>query len=211
MHKSGFRMVSAQSFKINLGKLTVIAIYFSEFNHVKNSNDECVLVQGTTPLPDDDSCTNGDSFWYERTPYRLIPYSSCVDGYRPDHGTKHVCPGFGSKSGWFWLFMILIPFVFTALVGYYYYRRSGLARGWVNFLSFPILLRLKENHFSFVELFVYQEMAADRRMAATRVLLPRWLLFRGLLLGLLGSRTNGSRLAWIRTCWTHGGVTEMCL
>jgi hypothetical protein len=27
------------------------------------------------------------------------------------------------------MFMILIPFAFTALVGYYYYRRSGLARG----------------------------------------------------------------------------------
>jgi len=100
-----------------------------EFNYIKNDNDECVLVPGTTPLPDDDSCTNGDSFWYERTPYRLIPYSSCEDGERPDRGKQHVCPGFGSKSGWFWMFMILIPFAFTALVGYYYYHRSGLARG----------------------------------------------------------------------------------
>ncbi|KAF8962397.1 vacuolar protein sorting/targeting protein 10 [Flammula alnicola] len=100
-----------------------------EFNYVKNANDECVLVPGTTPLPDDDSCQNGESVWYERTPYRVIPYSSCVEGYRPDHGPEHVCPGFGSKSGWFWTFMILIPFAFTALVAYYYYRRSGLARG----------------------------------------------------------------------------------
>ncbi|KDR81165.1 hypothetical protein GALMADRAFT_241725 [Galerina marginata CBS 339.88] len=100
-----------------------------EFNYVKDANDECVLVPGTTPLPDDDSCTNGEDYWYERTGYRKIPYSSCVDGYRPDRGKDHICPGFGSKSSWFWFFMLLIPFGFTALVAYYYYRRSGLARG----------------------------------------------------------------------------------
>jgi len=100
-----------------------------EFNYVKDANDECVLVPGTTPLPNDDSCSNGEDYWYDRTPYRKIPYSSCVDGYRPDHGPEHICPGFGSKSSWFWFFMLLLPFCFTALVGYYYYRRSGMARG----------------------------------------------------------------------------------
>lgn len=104
-------------------------LFCSEFNHVKNANDECVLVPGTTPLPDDDSCKNGEEFWYERTPYRIIPFSSCVDGYRPDHGTQHRCPGFKSRGGWFWFFMLLLPFGFTAMVAYYYYRRSGLARG----------------------------------------------------------------------------------
>lgn len=101
----------------------------SEFNHVKNSNDECVLVQGTTSLPNDESCKNGEQYWYERTAYRLIPYSSCVDGMRLDRGARHVCPGFGAHGVLFWLFIILIPFAFTALVAYYYYRRSGLARG----------------------------------------------------------------------------------
>jgi hypothetical protein len=101
----------------------------SEFNHVRNANGECELVPGTTPLPNDDSCSNGEDYWYERTAYRLIPYSSCVDGYRPDRGTAHVCPGLRSKSSWFWFFMLLLPFSFTALVAYYYYRRSGLARG----------------------------------------------------------------------------------
>ncbi|PPQ80721.1 hypothetical protein CVT25_001841 [Psilocybe cyanescens] len=100
-----------------------------EFNHVKDANDDCVLVPGTTPLPDDDSCSNGEDVWYERTPYRKIPYSSCVDGFRPDRGPEHVCPGFKSKTGWFWFFMLLLPFGFTAMVAYYYYRRSGMARG----------------------------------------------------------------------------------
>jgi hypothetical protein len=106
-----------------------------EFNYVKNANDECVLVPGTVPLPNDDSCRNNEEFWYERTPYRKIPYSSCVDGDRPDRGTAHRCPGFGSKGTLFWMFMIGLPFGFTALVGYYYYRRSGLARGTIRLPS----------------------------------------------------------------------------
>ncbi|RDB27786.1 Vacuolar protein sorting/targeting protein 10 [Hypsizygus marmoreus] len=100
-----------------------------EFNHVKNSADECVLVSGTTPLPDDSSCKNGEEYWYERTAYRLIPYSSCEEGLRLDRGARHICPGFKSHGAFFWLFVLMIPFAFTALVGYYYYRRSGLARG----------------------------------------------------------------------------------
>ncbi|KXN90322.1 Vacuolar protein sorting/targeting protein 10 [Leucoagaricus sp. SymC.cos] len=80
-----------------------------EFNHVRNAEGECVLVPGTQSLPDDTSCQNGD--------------------YRPDHGKAHVCPGFKSKGPLFWLFMLLLPFGFTALAGYYYYRRGGHARG----------------------------------------------------------------------------------
>lgn len=104
---------------------------FSEFNYMKDHDDKCVLVPGTTPLPDDDSCSNGEEYWYERTPYRLIPYSTCASGERPDRGPQHVCPGFKSKGSWFWFFMLTLPFGFTALVGYYYWRRSGLARGYV--------------------------------------------------------------------------------
>ena len=43
----------------------------SEFNYVKNSNDECVLVPGTTPIPDDESCKDGGEYWYERTRINL--------------------------------------------------------------------------------------------------------------------------------------------
>ncbi|GLB41498.1 putative functions as a sorting receptor in the Golgi compartment required for the intracellular sorting and delivery of soluble vacuolar proteins, like carboxypeptidase Y (CPY) and proteinase A [Lyophyllum shimeji] len=100
-----------------------------EFNHVKNDADECVLVPGTTPLPSEPSCKNGEEYWYERTAYRLIPYSSCRDGLRLDRGARHVCPGIKAHGAFFWLFVLMIPFAFTALVGYYYYRRTGRARG----------------------------------------------------------------------------------
>jgi len=102
-----------------------------EFNHVRNAAGECVPVPGTQPLPDDSSCQNNEEYWYERTAYRLIPYSSCEGGDHPDHGKQHVCPGIKSKGPLFWLFMLLLPFTFTALVAYYYYRRSGLARGMI--------------------------------------------------------------------------------
>jgi len=99
-----------------------------EFNYVKNANDECVLVPGTSPLPDEEMCKDGE-YWYERTPYRQIPYSTCEEGDRPDRGKAHRCPGFSSKGFLFWFFIIILPFGFTAMVAYYYFRRSGLARG----------------------------------------------------------------------------------
>jgi len=100
-----------------------------EFNHVKNEAGECVLVPGTTPLPDDNSCRNDEDYWYERTAYRRIPYSSCEDGERPDRGPRHLCPGIRAHGPLFWWFVVFLPFMFTALVGYWYYRRMGLARG----------------------------------------------------------------------------------
>ncbi|KAJ6485837.1 Oligoxyloglucan reducing end-specific cellobiohydrolase [Mycena sanguinolenta] len=100
-----------------------------EFNYFKNDDDECVLAPGTTPLPDDNSCRNGEDYWYERTAYRKISYSSCEDGERPDQGQRHQCPGFAGHSGFFWFLVIMFPIVFVALVAWWYYNRSGLARG----------------------------------------------------------------------------------
>ncbi|KAF9497875.1 vacuolar protein sorting/targeting protein 10 [Pleurotus eryngii] len=100
-----------------------------EFNHIKDANDNCVLVPGTEPLPNDESCSDDSGYWYDRTAYRKIPYSTCEGGQRLDRGSEHICPGFSGHSWFFWLFMLTLPFGFTALVAYYYYRRSGLARG----------------------------------------------------------------------------------
>ena len=118
------------------------ALVCSEFNFVKDDKDQCVPVPGTTPRPDDDSCSNGEDYWYQRTAYRKIPYSSCENGDTRNLGTRHVCPGFKAHSALFWMFMILIPFGFTALVAYYYYRRKGMTRGYVfsdRFNHSPIL------------------------------------------------------------------------
>lgn len=98
---------------------------------MRNAAGECVLVEGTQPLPDDDSCRGDDQYWYERTPYRRIPHSSCEDGERPDHGRRHLCPGVAAHSLLFWLFVIVVPFGFTTLVAMWYYKRSGRATGMI--------------------------------------------------------------------------------
>lgn len=100
-----------------------------EFNHVKNAAGDCVLVPGTSPLPSDDSCRGDDDYWYERTAYRKVRYSSCEGGDRPDRGTQHLCPGIKGHSVFFWLMVLLFPFAITALVSRWWYKKSGLARG----------------------------------------------------------------------------------
>jgi len=100
-----------------------------EFNHVRNVAGECVLVEDTQSLPDDDSCRGGAEYWYERTPYRRIPHSSCEDGERPDRGRRHLCPGVSGHGFFFWLFVLVVPFAFTVLVATWYYKRSGRATG----------------------------------------------------------------------------------
>lgn len=167
----------------------------SEFNYVKNSNDECVLVPGTSPLPDDEMCKDGADFWYERTPYRQIPYSSCEGGPRPDHGTAHRCPGFTSKGFWFWFLILILPFGFTGLVAYYYFRQSGMSRGCVCYI-WLIIQRL--TLLSASERFDYQGKSTDQLMEAILGLLLPWLLFLGLLLGLLELLINGSHREWRR-------------
>ena len=106
----------------------------SEYNHVRNSAGECVLVSGAQPLPDDDSCPEDAESWYERTAYRKIPKSGCEGGPRPDRGAKRPCPGLRAHSAGFWLTIFCIPFGFTALVAFWYYRRSGYRRGYANHL-----------------------------------------------------------------------------
>lgn len=96
---------------------------------MRNENNECVLVQGTTPLPNNDSCRGYAEYWYERTAYRRIPHSSCEDGERPDHGRRHRCPGVSGHGFFFWVFVLVVPLAFTTLVATWYYKRSGRATG----------------------------------------------------------------------------------
>ncbi|KAJ7355652.1 vacuolar protein sorting/targeting protein 10 [Mycena albidolilacea] len=100
-----------------------------QFNYFRNENGECVLAPGTSPLPSEPSCRNGEDYWYELTPYRKISYSTCEGGERPDQGVRHQCPGFAGHSGFFWFWVFMFPIIFVALVAWWYYNRSGLARG----------------------------------------------------------------------------------
>ncbi|KAG1846680.1 Oligoxyloglucan reducing end-specific cellobiohydrolase [Suillus tomentosus] len=106
-----------------------------EFNYVHNAEGQCVLVPGMTARPPDDSCRNGEDYWYEPTAYRKVDYSSCEGGDRIDRGTRHLCPGINGHSAIFWMMVILFPFAITALVAWWWYSKSGMARGQVKSTS----------------------------------------------------------------------------
>ncbi|KAG2114629.1 uncharacterized protein F5147DRAFT_834477 [Suillus discolor] len=102
-----------------------------EFNYVRNGEGKCVLVPGTTPRPPDDSCRNGEDYWYERTPYHKVLYSTCEGGNRIDRGTQHLCPGINGHGKIFWTMVILLPFEIAALVAWWWYKgrtAKGAAR-----------------------------------------------------------------------------------
>ncbi|KAJ7019632.1 vacuolar protein sorting/targeting protein 10 [Mycena alexandri] len=100
---------------------TCIATDFEcEFNYTRNDAGECVLTPGTTPLPDDPdaACRADQDYWYERTPYRKISFSSCDGGERPDRGTRHHCPAPAVDTGrsTFSFLMMMFLAIFVSLV-----------------------------------------------------------------------------------------------
>ncbi|KAI0351364.1 Oligoxyloglucan reducing end-specific cellobiohydrolase [Trametes cingulata] len=102
-----------------------------EWNYIRDDNERCVLMPGLKPHEADPvaQCRNGEDFWYELTPYRKVPISTCEGGKRLDRGAAHPCPGLRGHGVFFWLMMLLIPISFAALAGYWYYRRGGYSRG----------------------------------------------------------------------------------
>ncbi|KAJ7186706.1 vacuolar protein sorting/targeting protein 10 [Mycena filopes] len=104
-----------------------------EFNHFRNNRNECVLAPGTTPLADDPSavCQSEEDYWYERTPYRKISFSSCDGGERPDRGLRHRCRDFAGNGGYLWFLLVVFSIIFVLLVGFWCYprREREMAQG----------------------------------------------------------------------------------
>ncbi|KZO92920.1 Oligoxyloglucan reducing end-specific cellobiohydrolase [Calocera viscosa TUFC12733] len=102
-----------------------------EFNHRLNDAGECILAEGASPLPSnmEDQCWNGEEFWWERTAYRKIPFSTCEDGERLDQGHRHECPGLRGKSVFFWLSVIVLPAGLVSVLAYWFYKKSGHMKG----------------------------------------------------------------------------------
>ncbi|GMK59242.1 hypothetical protein CspeluHIS016_0702570 [Cutaneotrichosporon spelunceum] len=119
-----------QLHKIEKGCECTAADFECEFNHYRNSDGKCVLVDGANPLDkstEAETCIGFNSTWYERTAYRKIPYSSCEGGERMDRGVSHSCPGLvgAGLGGLFWASIVLLPFACAALGGYWWYTKSG--------------------------------------------------------------------------------------
>jgi hypothetical protein len=120
------------SILLNVRRASLLDIYlpFSEFNHVRDADGKCVLGTGLSGLPSDDYvCRLGEDYWYDRTAYRKISYSSCMGGGRPDRGAQHACPRPHAHGFWFWTGMLLAPFAVCQCAGWLYTKRRGLTRG----------------------------------------------------------------------------------
>ncbi|KAG2137158.1 uncharacterized protein EDB93DRAFT_1302551, partial [Suillus bovinus] len=63
-----------------------------KFNYVCNREGECVIVPATSPRPPDNSCHNGEDYWYECTAYLKVLYSTCEGGNHIDRGHHQNCP-----------------------------------------------------------------------------------------------------------------------
>ncbi|KAK4688992.1 hypothetical protein P7C73_g1101, partial [Tremellales sp. Uapishka_1] len=103
-----------------------------EFNYYREGG-RCVLVEGAVALSalssEEEQCDGSTQYWYERTEYRKIPYSSCEGGARPDRGKQHTCPGLINVgpgiSGVFWGSVAILPFALAGLAGWWYYTKGG--------------------------------------------------------------------------------------
>ncbi|KAJ6476355.1 Oligoxyloglucan reducing end-specific cellobiohydrolase [Mycena sanguinolenta] len=97
-----------------------------EFNYYKNAEDDCVLAPGASPMPNEETCDDDSGYWYERTAYRKIAFSSCDGGVRLDQGPRHPCvPLKTGHGGFFW------PVAFMTMLvllggGYWYCRNAGI-------------------------------------------------------------------------------------
>ncbi|KAJ6542795.1 Oligoxyloglucan reducing end-specific cellobiohydrolase [Mycena capillaripes] len=106
----------------------VKADFECEFNYHKNAEDECVLSPGTSPLPNEEKCEDDAEYWYERTPYRKITYSSCEDGERLDRGPRHFCLRSNvGHNAFFWVVVFIAPLLLVIVGGYLYYRNTGIS------------------------------------------------------------------------------------
>jgi hypothetical protein len=109
-----------------------------EFNYRRNDRGDCVLIEGAQPRATgevEEQCTGWEPYWYERTAYRKIPYSSCEGegDVRLDRGKRHNCPGLigggGGRGFWFWLFLLIIPFAIAAIAGWFFLQTGGRQSG----------------------------------------------------------------------------------
>lgn len=102
-----------------------------EFNHVRNSNGECVLVDGAQALSIDtaeEQCIGDATHWYDRTAYRKMAYSSCEGGDRPDRGKEHLCPNraiTGGLGALFWASIAILPFALAGLAGWWWVTKGN--------------------------------------------------------------------------------------
>ncbi|PWN53321.1 Oligoxyloglucan reducing end-specific cellobiohydrolase [Violaceomyces palustris] len=104
-----------------------------EFNHYRDpATGDCILYPGVSALATDEygQCYSSnweetEGYWYDRTNYRKVPYSSCVGGERLDRGTRHICSNNPRRHGFFWWATIVVsPFALAGFVGWWWNKKQ---------------------------------------------------------------------------------------
>ncbi|KAG0144537.1 hypothetical protein CROQUDRAFT_108449 [Cronartium quercuum f. sp. fusiforme G11] len=101
-----------------------------DFNYKRDPlTHECVLENGAKPLINSESnCNWNDTYWYDRTPFRKIPYSSCEGGIELDKGSQHICPASRNHGFFWWTTFVVVPALGVGLGGFWWMRRrAGLS------------------------------------------------------------------------------------
>lgn len=124
------------------------ADYECNFNHIRNADGKCVLVEGLAPV-EPPQCDGNIDYYYEPTAYRKIAASSCQGGQELEKGAQMWCPGKSYSKG-IWAVYILLPIGAAAVVfaGLRYHKKRGFGSIRLNdlgdgpTLSNPILAKI---------------------------------------------------------------------
>lgn len=110
----------------------MLMVFFSHsaYNFVKSAGGECLPVPGLDLSNPQAVCEKGAKEWWDNTPYRKIPLSTCQGGKEYDKtGDVHPCPGFEEEfqerhglSFFGIFFAVIVPFCVAGGIGYYVWR-----------------------------------------------------------------------------------------
>jgi len=101
----------------------------SGYNYERQPGGECEKIPGLELADPKAVCSQGAKEWWDPTPYRKIPLSTCQGNEMDRVGEVHACPGFEEEfdkkhgiSGFGLFLAIGFPFVAAGSIGYYVWR-----------------------------------------------------------------------------------------